>query len=230
MYIDILIFAVVAAILVYRLKAVLGTRPDDDDASPRPNPFAAAEVPKRNLKLAPAPKTAAAPSPLAGAEQLIDPAANKDRRIETGLEEIAAVDPGFTAADFMAGAKYAFETVVTAYSRGDRAQLRQLLSEKLYADFESEIATREGLGRKVETTLHRIKAARIIEAHLGGAMAYITVDYDVEQTSVTRDSAGAIVEGNPDSITNVEDIWTFTRDTRSTDPNWILIETRAAEK
>jgi predicted lipid-binding transport protein (Tim44 family) len=61
-------------------------------------------------------------------------------------------------------------------------------------------------------------------------MAYITVDFDIEQTAVTRDKTGAVVEGNPDRISNVQDIWTFTRDTRSSDPNWLLIETRAAEE
>ena len=69
-----------------------------------------------------------------------------------------------------------------------------------------------------------------VEAHLGGTMAYVTVDFDVEETSVTRDASGNVIDGNPDRVFSVEDIWTFTRDTRASDPNWTLIETRAAEK
>lgn len=231
MYLDILIFAIIAAFLIYRLNAALGTRHSDD--IPRPNPFAAPETPPRTrpapveLSHLAAPKTAQKKADLG---PLIDASANKDGRIETGLEEIASVDPEFDAAGFISGARYAFETIVTAYSRGERELLRPLLSPKLYADFDSGISAREALGHIATTEIHRIKAARIIEAHLGGAMAYITVDYDVEQTTVTRDKTGAVIEGSPDRISNVEDIWTFTRDTRSSDPNWILIETRAAEK
>jgi predicted lipid-binding transport protein (Tim44 family) len=225
-YLDIVIFAAVAAFLIYRLNAVLGTR--NEDERKHPNPFSGGK------KSAPAlAKPAAAPKPStppADFGKLIDAASNKDGRIETGLDEITEADPQFDAAEFMEGARHAFEMVVTAFSRGDRAALKPLLSPKLYAGFDADIRAREDAGHTSETTLHRIKDAKIVEAHLGGAMVYITVDYDIEQTTVTRDKSGAVVEGDPDRISNVEDIWTFTRDIRSPDPNWVLIETRAAEK
>jgi len=227
-YLDILIFALIAAFLIYRLNSVLGTRHGDEQ--PRPNPFAAPEAQPRPLRTPIALKPAAPAKMPANIASLIDPAANKDGKIETGLKEIVAADPSFDAADFMAGAKYAFEMIVAAYSKGDRERLKPLLSPKLYADFDAGIAAREKLEHASTTEIHRIKSARIVEAHLGGTMAYITVDYDVEQTTVTRDKAGSVIEGHPDHVTTVEDIWTFTRDTRSSDPNWILIETRAAEK
>jgi predicted lipid-binding transport protein (Tim44 family) len=227
-HLDILIFAVIAAVLIYRLNAVLGTRHGDE--RPRPNPFAPPETP-RPPQAPVVLKTVAKQLPNAAEmEQLIDPAANTDGRIETGLAEIAAVDTGFNALQFMAGAKYAFETIVTSYAKGERAALKPLLSPKLYADFDHGIAEREVLGHVSSTNIQLIKAARMIEAHLGGTMAYVTIDYTVEQTTVTRDNTGAVVSGSPDTVTTVEDIWTFTRDTRSSDPNWILIETRAAEK
>src|SRR5262249_53922413 len=149
---------------------------------------------------------------------------------EEGLREIAAVDAGFDLNHFAAGAKYAFEMVVTAYAKGDRSSLKPLLSPKLYADFDHGITERELQGHATATDIHRILSVHVTEAHLGGTMAYITVRYNVEQTSVTCDKNGALVEGSPDHIITVEDIWTFTRDTRSSDPNWILIETRTAEK
>jgi predicted lipid-binding transport protein (Tim44 family) len=220
MHLDILIFAIIAAFLVYRLKMVLGTRHGDE--LPRQNPFAARDA----AAALPKPK----PTPLQKPALLIDAAANKDGRIDAGLDEIAAADPAFNVNDFMAGAKYAFEMIVGAYARGDRAALKSLLSPKLYIDFEAGIAAREAAGHTVETILNLVKSARIVEAHLGGAMAYITVDYDVEKTAVTRDKSGAVVEGDPNSIAHVADIWTFTRDIRSSDPNWTLIETAAADK
>jgi predicted lipid-binding transport protein (Tim44 family) len=221
MHLDILIFAVIAAFLIYRLKAVLGTRHGSE--RPRQNPFAAKDAAAR-------PPVALKPETLKKPPLITDFAADKDGRIAAGLGEIAAADHQFDVNSFMEGAKAAFETIVTAYSRGDRNALKPLLSPKLYNDFDAGIKAREGAGHISETMIHRIKAARIVEAHLGGTMAYITVDYDVEQTTVTRDKTGGVVEGNPDSISSIEDIWTFTRDIRSSDPNWILIETSAADK
>jgi predicted lipid-binding transport protein (Tim44 family) len=158
---------------------------------------------------------------------LVDKTANADGRVETGLSEISKEDPSFDVEDFVKGAKAAFGMIVKAYAAGDTAVLEPLLSPKLFADFKSGIAAREAQRHKVEVIIHRITAARITEAHLGGAMAYITIDYDVEETTVTRDEGGNVVEGDPDRIFSMNDIWTFTRDTRSRDPNWILIETRA---
>lgn len=225
MYLDIIIFAAIAGLLLYRLNAVLGTR--NDNEVPRQNPFISGEkiisLPQQSATL----KSALSPEDI---KKLVDPETNKDGRIETGLDEIAAADTQFNAAEFVAGAKQAFEMIVTAHAKGDRNTLKPLLSPNLYAGFDAVIKEREAEGQTSETTIHRIKGVKIVEAHLGGAMAYITLDYDVEQTTVTRDKTGAVIDGNPDHIHNVEDIWTFMRDTRSSDPNWTLIETRAAEK
>ncbi len=232
MYIDILIFALIAAFLIYRLNAVLGTRHGGERE--RRNPYDPAAQPESpveregiTLDARPMQDNVVA---LAGAEGHIDVGANTDGRIETGLREIAAADGYFEINSFMQGARAAFEMIVMAYSRGDLDTLRPLLSPKLFADFAAGVKNREALGQTHELTIHRIKSARIVEAHLGGTMAYVTVDFDVEETSVTRDASGNVIDGNPDRVFSVEDIWTFTRDTRASDPNWTLIETRAAEK
>lgn len=242
MYVDILIFAAIAGFLVHRLMSVLGTRTGAERE--RRNPFAPGEnLPgdrKQNVKKdaeasglvidMPLRPAAAAPLAIANIDQLIDPAANVDGRIETGLAEIAAADPAFELNGFVSGARMAFEMIVTAYNRGDLATLKPLLSPKLYNDFAAGIRAREEAGHKSEVIIHRISAARVAEAHLGGTMAYVTVDFDVEETTVTRDAAGQVIDGNPDRIFSVEDIWTFTRDIRARDPNWMLIETRSVEK
>lgn len=230
MPIDILIFALIAGFLVYRLNATLGTRHGDERQ--RPNPFAGPDLQKvpvdSPVTLDAMPMKRPAPAPLLGIDQVVDGVANKDGRIETGLAEIASADATFDVNGFMSGARYAFEMIVVAYNKGDRATIKPLVSPKLFADFSAGIKAREDAGHVSEITIHRIAAARITEAHLGGTMAYITVDYDVEETVTTRDRTGAIVAGDPDSISSIRDVWTFTRDTRSSDPNWILIETRAA--
>lgn len=233
MAVDILIFAAVAAFLVYRLSSVLGTRHGDERQ--RPNPFAAPPAPRPGDKrgevvtlAAPLPRRReAAPADMAA---IVDAASNADGRVETGLSEIALADAVFDPLHFVEGAKAAFEMIVTAYARGDLDTIRPLVSPRLYADFAAGVKAREEKGHKAHVEIHRIKAARITEAHLGGAMAYVTVDFDVEETAWTKDRDGNTVEGDEGRIFSVEDIWTFTRDTRSHDPNWTLIETRAAEK
>ncbi len=238
MAIDILIFAAIAVFLVLRLNGVLGTKRGDERQ--RPNPFAEKPEEPKPLKspanangtvieqtaasIAPAPQFA-----LTDLASFIHLGSDGGARIREGLEDIASADIYFDVASFIGGARYAFEMVVTAYARGDLATLKPLLSAKLFGDFSSGVQSRMAAGHTSEITIHRIKQARIIDARLGGTMAYITVDFDVEETAVTRDSSGNIIDGHPDRIFSVEDIWTFTRDTRSTDPNWTLIETRAAD-
>jgi len=225
---DIIVFAVIAAFLIYRLNSVLGTRSGSDRE--RPNPFAppgqaAPQATAQVVELRPQP--ALAPAMLG---EIIDSKANAEGRVEAGLADIAAADAQFEAARFIQGARAAFEMIVTSYGRGDLGALRPLLSPKLFADFKAGVVAREAAGHTAEVSIRAIKAARVIEAHLGGTMAYITVDFDVEETTVTRDAAGNVVGGSPDRVFSVEDIWTFTRDVRAQDPNWILIETRAVEK
>lgn len=232
MHLDIILFALVAVVLIYRLYSVFGTKHGDERE--RPNPFTGdgetSSKPANRVVPLPQPKKEPRVFSTIGLEDIIDAEINKDARIETGLAEIAEADLEFDIHEFMRGARYAFELVVTSFSRGDRDALRPLLSPKLFGDFSKSIEAREKAGQTAETILHRIKHARIVEAHLGGAMAYITVDFDVEETTYTKDKDGKIIDGDPDRIFSIEDVWTFTRDTRTNDPNWILIETRAAEK
>ncbi|MDD9900241.1 MAG: Tim44/TimA family putative adaptor protein [Alphaproteobacteria bacterium] len=233
MHVDILIFAVIAAFLIYRLNAVLGTRHGDEKT--RQNPYVPQDhgqqaTHESRVETVDMPRPAIMPPRESDAfSSLIDAKANEGGRVETGLAEIGAADGGFEAHRFVEGAKAAFEMIVTAYAKGDLDTLKPLLSHKLYADFKSGIDDRNAKNHVAETIIHRIKAARIIEAHLGGTMAYVTVDFDVEETTFTKDADGNVIDGDPDKIFSVEDIWTFTRDTRADDPNWILIETRAAD-
>lgn len=229
MHLDILVFAVIAVFLIYRLNSVLGTKTGAERE--RPNPFAKGEERPR-LAVVPQPQPAPQKDPslrLVGVEQVVDPVANVDGRIVTGLSELAEADTTFDLNGFMNGCKAAFEVIVTAYSKGNLATLKPLLSPKLYSDFESGVRAREAAGETAETIIHRIKSALLTEAHLGGAMVYLTVRFSVEETAFTRNKEGAVISGSADRIITIDDLWTFTRDIRSSDPNWILIETKAAD-
>lgn len=235
MYLDIIIFAALAAFLIHRLRSVLGTRHGSERK--RQNPFAQPGPEARAREIADhaavdnvIPLAPAAPvfNPVHHAA-LIDPNANADDQVGKALAEIAAADATFDPASFVQGAQGAFEMIVTAFATGDRDVLRDMLSPKLFADFEAAIVEREKQNHTIDFQLHRIKSAYIHAARQAGTMSYITVLFDVEESRCVRDAAGAIVEGDADRVIEVKDIWTFTRDVRSDDPNWLLIETRSAD-
>ncbi len=129
----------------------------------------------------------------------------------------------------MAGGRAAYEMIVTAYAAGDRRQLKDLLAREVYEGFETAIREREQRGEKIESRFVSIEAAEIIAAELRGKTAQITVRFVSQLVSVTRDRAGAVIDGSPDKVTTVTDVWTFARDISSRDPNWKLVATEAGQ-
>ncbi len=221
-FVDIIFFALVAAFIILRLRSVLGRRTgnerrQDPFAKPQPGPKVPgqpdtpAEISHRGEVIT-LPRRADAPAgtPLAGA-----------------LTQIKLADASFDELSFEKGARAAFEFIVTAFAAGERDKLRPLLNDEVYGNFLASIEAREAAGHTQETTLVRIKAADIVEARMEGSTAFVTVKYVSEQINATRDAEGKVVEGNPDRIADATDIWTFARNTRSDDPNWILVATDA---
>ena len=119
--------------------------------------------------------------------------------------------------------------IVTAYAGGDRRQLKNLLGREVYDGFEAAISEREQRGETVETRFVSIDGADIIAAEQRGKTAQVTVRFVSQLVSVTRDKAGAVIDGNPDKVTDVTDVWTFARDVTSRDPNWKLVATEAGQ-
>ena len=119
--------------------------------------------------------------------------------------------------------------IVEAFAKGDVDTLKSLLSKELFAGFASAIESREAAGEVQETTIVTIRSADVVEASLEQNVAKVTVEFVTEQVKVTRDTAGAVVEGDPDRIDILTDIWTFARDIRDKDPNWELVVTRVPE-
>ncbi len=232
MPIDIIIFAGIALMLILKLKSVLGT--GSDSGSSKDNPFANADNViqiKQPIELKPAVLEEMTKNiPLIIDNKLIDKESNEENIIEEGLKEIFESDRSFDLNNFIDGSKYAFNMIVKAYDEDDKATLKPLMSEKLYTDFVNALDEVKKQEIKTETIIHDIKDTKIIEAHLGGLMAYITVKYLVEQTSCVRNKDNVVIEGDPDNIATIENIWTFTKDMRTDDPNWTLIKTRTTEQ
>ena len=142
-----------------------------------------------------------------------------------GLDAIAAQDSSFDPQHFISGARSAYEMIVLAFANGDRRALRDLLSSEVYDSFEAVIRDREKQERKTETRFVSIDKAELVGAEVRERSAQLTVRFVSQMISVTRDKAGAIVDGNPDKVADITDVWTFARDITSRDPNWKLVGT-----
>jgi len=145
-----------------------------------------------------------------------------------GLDAIAAMDSSFDPRHFQSGARSAYEMIVLAFANGDRRALKDLLSSEVYDSFEAAIREREKQEQKTETRFVSIDKAELVGAETKDRMAQLTVRFVSQMISVTRDKTGAVVDGNPDKVTDITDVWTFAREATSRDPNWKLVGTGSA--
>ena len=213
-YFDIILFAMVAGFLVLRLRSVLGRRTGNErrrDLFPRRAAPAADNV----TTLVEPDKRVARP---AGDVPAADAVAE-------GLNRIRRADSSFDPAQFIEGARAAFEMIVAAFARGDKAELRPLLSDEVFQRFAMAIDERVDAKETLETQIEKLDKVDIVEAGLAGRTAQVTVKLVSNQINVTRAMDGSIVDGAPGQPVEKTDYWTFTRDTRSTDPNWVLVAT-----
>jgi predicted lipid-binding transport protein (Tim44 family) len=212
-YFDIILFAMVAAFLVLRLRSVLGRRTGNE----RRREFlrGPATVGDKIVTLGQRPAQAATATPTP------TPA----NTVAGGLAQIAAADPAFDATHFLDGVRAAFEWILGAFAVGDKAKLRSLLSDDVYNPFAEAITEREAAGETLETRINKLGDIDIVEAGVNGGVARVTVKLVSEQIHVLRAHDGSVVDGDPQNPVEKTDFWTFSRDTKSSDPNWLLIAT-----
>jgi len=213
-YFDIILFAMVAGFLVLRLRSVLGRRTGNER---RRELFVrrARPTPEKGPTLI---------EPSAAAAATTTTASPADAVAE-GLNQIHRADPSFDASQFLEGARVAFEMIVTAFANADKAGLRPLLSDEVFQQFGTAIDERAAAKETLETRILRLDSADIVEAELLGRDARVTVKMTSQQINVTRAMDGSIVDGDPEHPTEKTDYWTLARDTRSADPNWVLVAT-----
>ncbi|MFD2239169.1 Tim44/TimA family putative adaptor protein [Aureimonas populi] len=159
----------------------------------------------------------------------IDKLAEPGTPLNAGLRAIRDADQTFDAQDFVEGAKVAYEMVVTAFADGDRAVLKNLLSPEVYQGFEAAITAREERGERMQSSFVGIDDARLVGAELKDREAFVTVRVVSQLISAVLKPDGTVVDGDPETVVEVRDIWTFARDTRSRDPNWKLVETESED-
>ncbi|MGE0724734.1 MAG: Tim44/TimA family putative adaptor protein [Alphaproteobacteria bacterium] len=221
---DIILFAMIAAFLVLRLRSVLGRRTGNErrrgEGFGAPAPRESRELPADDDRVVALPP------------REVDIAAPKEvlpNSPEAGITQIKVADPEFDPDVFLQGGRGAFEMVVGAFARGDTDALRPLLNDAVFGRFADAIRDRETKKQTLETTVVAIKSADVSEAHMEGRTAFVSVRFVSDQINVLKDADGRIVEGDPNQTAEVIDVWTFARNTRSRDPNWLLVATETPQ-
>lgn len=230
-----LLFLVLAIVIFLRLRNVLGRR-TGSERQPF-DPYSAQEA-KPNGAQASKDKVVALPrrsdthkNQKQSAEDLeehLKKFAPKNSALWKTLTAIMNVDPDFDPEHFIQGAKAAYEMIVMAFAEGNKRTLKQLLGTEVYEGFVAALDDRAKKSETVEFSFVGIGKANIIEASLKDKLAQVTVKFVSELITATRDQEGRIIDGDPNKVREVTDIWTFAREVNSRDPNWKLIATEAA--
>jgi len=222
-----ILYALVAAGLVFWLRSILGTKHGDERE--RPNPFTA---PVQDKQAKPAMADTAIKNdvitlPLSEAKPALPRNVTlSDEDVERSLMDIARADREFDFAHFAQGAQDAFVMVVEAFAAGDRDTLKNLLEPPVLAVFNRTMEEREQRGETMSTEIHAVRKMDVMSVQFDGRVAYVTVRFIADETCVIKDRDGKIISGDPDRITEMNDIWTFSRLVKNKDPIWLLHETR----
>jgi predicted lipid-binding transport protein (Tim44 family) len=199
---ELVIFALLAAIVLFNLYAVLGRRvgrqPEDATAGDRP-------------------KGVGDRRPLRPEERIEAPAAS-------GIEALRGRDPTFDLGKFLQGARTAYETIVLAFARGDREALHRLTTPVVYDAFERALRQREAENRTEQVEFLQPPRADLENAEVSGDVARLKVRFLAEFRSRTKDAAGEAVDDR-----RTAEVWTFERPVQSRDPNWTLARVDAAQ-
>ncbi len=224
-------FLIAAVVIFFQLRNVLGRRTGNE--RPPFDPYTAGRTKDKdagktdNVVSLPRKKPTAAENDQAYAA--IDLVAKPDTDLNKGLRAIRDADPSFEPKTFAEGAKMAYEMIVMAYADGDRKTLKNLLSREVYDGFVAAITERESKSEKIQSSFVGIDKADIVSAEMKGSESHITLRIVSELISATRDKSGAVIDGDPETVAEVKDVWTFARDTKSKDPNWKLVATEEEE-
>jgi predicted lipid-binding transport protein (Tim44 family) len=197
--VTLIVLAVLAAVVLYQLYAVLGRKvgrqPEDNAAG--------------------APVSEARVKPLNPEEPAV---------VLTGLAALRAREPGFDLAQFLTGARAAYEMIVVAFAERDRDTLRGLLSPKVFKGFEAVMAEREARGETETVEFLQPPRGDLEDMTVDGDIARARVRFLAEHRSRTKTDEGEAVDDR-----RTAEVWTFERDLTSGDPNWILVRVDAAE-
>jgi predicted lipid-binding transport protein (Tim44 family) len=214
----IIIFALAAAFLGFRLYGVLGDRTGHEQSLPRAEDAPAALSPEAK------PASDARDGGILPRQQ---PNLAEDGAM-AGIRAIAAADRQFSLGDFVEGAQSAYRLILEGYWQGRIDDIVPYISDDVRQAFTEAAAARAEAGEVLDNRLVTIERAIITDASQTAGVAQISVQFDADIASVTRDRDGNVIAGSLTDAIPTHDIWTFSRDIRSSDPNWVLIDTDEA--
>ena len=210
--IELIILAGIAVFLFLRLRSVLGTR--EGFEKPRMQPKN--EAPKRDFKVIDG-----------GEDKDITDNVDKNSKSAEALKLIKSEDENFTVNEFLSGARSAYEWILMSFEKNEIDEIRELLSEEVAEAFDAVVDQRVSQGLTIEAEFIGIRKMKLVEATYSSntKTAEISVSFVGEMTSVVKNSSGEIVEGDPKQIKRQKDTWTFSKDIKSSNPNWLLVAT-----
>ena len=129
--------------------------------------------------------------------------------------------------EFLKGAKIAYESIITNFSKGNLKEIKSLLNKSVYDQFDEAIKDRNSKKIISETTFIGIDSAVIKEHSQNKNMLEVTVEFVSQIISSIKDKENKIISGDPEKVKKVHDIWKFSKDSRSNNPNWSLVDTQA---
>ena len=216
-YIDILILAMIAVFIINRLRNVLGKKTGNESDivekfTQRKSTFNESEpdsVSDQKGKL----------------NNSVTKNLHSNKKINSVINEILKIDSNFDIDSFCDGAKKAFEYILTEYSANNLTALEKLVSKNIYKTFENQINLRTNNKEKLEITVISVKNPEIKSVNLEKKhVAYFKLLFDSEQVQVTKNSSDEVIDGDNNQILQIKEIWTFSKNLKSKDPNWILEE------
>jgi len=212
--VQLLVLAIIALFLVFRLKNLLGTREGFEKSEPKEKE-----------------KNTTARKPLevinGGLDtDIIDHVKSGSPAIDP-LKQMKAVEKNFSVSDFLSGVREAYEMILMAFERGDISDVKAFLSQEVDDAFSEVIEQRKADGLEIEASFVGIKELSLVQSEFDASTkdAQITVRFVSEITIAIKDSSGVIVEGSKNDIKQHSDIWTFSRIMGSENPNWKLVAT-----
>ncbi|WP_415405116.1 Tim44/TimA family putative adaptor protein [Tateyamaria sp. SN3-11] len=214
--IQLLVLAGIAVFLILRLKNVLGTR-EGFEQPPVPK-TANDRLGGPNLEV------------IEGGPDLdITDHVDEDSPAAHALTEMKRIEPSFNVADFLQGARGAYEMIVMGYEQGELANIQPFLSEEVYESFVDGVAAREDQGLTIEAEFIGVRELKLVDATYDpeSSEAELTIKFVAELTSAVRDQGGDIVEGSLTEVKKQKDTWSFARTMGADDPNWLLVSTDA---
>lgn len=220
-FLDIILYAMIAAFIFLRLRRVLGRRTGHEGSAPSSHDRKSER--QRARALADDGRRADEDAELT--ELTLQ--RNLSASVRKELAKIARAEPSFRLDEFLQGAKRAYRMILEAFWAGQKEEFRDFLSDQVYDQFSGVIDGRENDGLKVENRLLDTDEISVDSARLVDRTGEITIKFRSDIIAVTRNREGTLVEGDLSDSIQVTDIWTFSRELGSRDPNWLLVATRA---